>query len=410
MGADRPEAAAIGRALNVGVILEGHIQRADEAVRVTVQLIDVQAGTPVWAQTFDQPAAELFVLEDSIAERVASELRLQLAAAEQQRLRRRYTENAAAYMAYVEGRESLFRYTPTATREAVGAFERALALDQGYTLARAGLAMASAEMYLRYAPEREVQQWGERAQREAETALALDPDLAEAHLARAAVFRKREFDWDQTIVASRRALVLNPNLEQPHFFTAAAFYHLGLMEQALAEKERGHRVGGSDLVEPLRIEGLVALFSGDFDLARQRLEEVSRRSSRPIGDTYLALAHYYSGDVARARMMLDQLATEPSASTSTRSRAALASILGASGDIKAARRLLEGVLSSDYRDHHVAYNVGTAFAQLGDAPESRSNGCERPPIRAFRAKRGSPRIRCSIHCGPTDCSIRSSSI
>ena len=65
-------------------------------------------------------------------------------------------------------------------------------------------------------------------------------------------------------------------------------------------------------------------------------------------------------------MMLDQLATEPSASTSTRSRAALASILAASGDVKAARRLLEGVLGSDYRDHHVAYNVGTAFAQLGE--------------------------------------------
>jgi non-specific serine/threonine protein kinase len=133
----------------------------------------------------------LFGLEDAIAERVAGALRLRLAAADQQRLKRRYTSNTAAYLAYVEGREELLYYTPIATRQAIAAFERALTLDPGYTPARAGLAMASADMYLRFAPEEDVQPWGDRAEREARLALDLDPDLAEAHLARAAVFCKR---------------------------------------------------------------------------------------------------------------------------------------------------------------------------------------------------------------------------
>jgi tetratricopeptide (TPR) repeat protein len=237
----------------------------------------------------------------------AGALRLRLAAAEQQRLRRRYTENADAHAAYVEGRSELLRYTPEGARGAVVAFERALALDPGYTLARAGLAMASADMYLRYAPEPEHQTWGDRAKREAVAAIALDSDLAEAHLAHAAVSRKREFDWEETITASRRALILDPNLDQPRYFLAAALYHQGLMAEALSEMHRGRQVGGSDRVEPVRIEGLVALFSGEFPLARQRLEEVSRQSSRAIGDTYLALAYYYSGDVARGRAMLENL-------------------------------------------------------------------------------------------------------
>jgi tetratricopeptide (TPR) repeat protein len=142
------------------------------------------------------------------------------------------------------------------------------------------------------------------------------------------------------------------------------------MDRALAEMDRGRRVGGADLVEPARIDGLVALFSGQFDLARERLEAVSRHSSRAIGDTYLALASYYSGDAARGRRMLEQLTAEPSASTATRSRAALAGVLAALGESAEARTHLDRVLASEYRDHHVSYGIGVAFAQLGEADQA----------------------------------------
>jgi DNA-binding winged helix-turn-helix (wHTH) protein/TolB-like protein/tetratricopeptide (TPR) repeat protein len=363
---DRPATSEIGKALNVDVILEGHVRRAGDMVRVTVQLTDVQSGSPLWGETFDQRTAEVFRLEDAIAERVVSALRLRLAAADQQRLRRRYTTNAEAYAAYIAGRGELMRYTPAGTRAAIQAFDRALALDSGYTLARAGVAMASADMYLRFAPQSELPYWAERAEREALAAIAEDPDTPEAHVARAAVHRKREFDWEATIDASRRALVLNSNLDQPRYFIAAALYHQGLMAEALAEMERGRRTGGPDRVEPLRIAGLVALFSGDFAAARQRLEEVARHSNRAIADTYLALAYYYSGQVSRGRAMLEELTKESSASTSARSRVALAGLLGASGEPQAARQLVDSVLAGTYRDHHVEYGLGAAFAQLGE--------------------------------------------
>ena len=369
-GVAQRDVRSIGRTLDADVVLEGHIRRGGDTVRVTVQLTEIEAGAPVWAQTFDQPSSELFKLEDAIAERVAAALRLQLAAVEQERLRRRYTANGAAYQAYLSGRAAMLGYTRAGAQTALSHFERALALDPEYVLARAGLAMVSADMYLRYTTESESQGWGERAEREAAEALALDPDLAEAHVARAAVLRKREFDWTGTIETSRRAITLNPNLDQPHLFAAAAFYHLGLMDQSRTELDRGRAVRGSDVVEPLRIEALIALFSGDFSVARQRLEDVSRKSSRVIGNAYLALAFYYTGEVARARRMLEELASDPSASTASRSGAALASVLAASGEVSAARAVLVRVESSAYRDHHVAYNLGTAFAQLGDATQS----------------------------------------
>jgi tetratricopeptide (TPR) repeat protein len=227
--------------------------------------------------------------------------------------------------------------------------------------------MACADMCLRFAAAGDVERWGLRAEAEARAALALDPNLAEAHLARAATARKREFDWRMVMEAGARALVLNPNLEHAHFFRAAAFYHLGFMEESLIEVQKGRRLGGPDVIEPIRTEALVNLFSGSFAPARAHLEEVSRLSSQAIGDTYLALAYYYSGSADRARTMLDTLASSSSASTSMRASAAMAGILAASGDAASARKHLERVLASPYRDHHVAYSLGAAYAQLGDS-------------------------------------------
>ena len=165
-----------------------------------------------------------------------------------------------------------------------------------YALARAGLAMACADMYLRLRARAKSRVWGERTETEARAALDLDADLAEAHLARAAVARKREFDWNTTMTASRRALVLNPNLDQARFFMSAADHHLGYMEEALIEMNKGRRLRGGDVIEPIRIEALVALFSGNFGAALAHLQEVSRLSSQAIGDTYLALAVLLLGE------------------------------------------------------------------------------------------------------------------
>ena len=190
--------------------------------------------------------------------------------------------------------------------------------------------------------------------------------LAEAHLARAAVARKREFDWSAAIESSRRALLLNPNLPQAHLIIAAAYYHLGYMEEASIALDHGRRLGGDDVVEPERIDGLIALFSGRFAPALAHLEEVSRLSSDAIGDTYLALAYFYSGSPDRGRAMLEALAGHRSASTAARAGAALAGVLAALGETRRATEHLQRVLAGKYRDHHVAYGLGAAYAQLGD--------------------------------------------
>lgn len=347
------------------LVLEGDLSSSADQVVVAVRLIENHSGRLTWSDTIRVRPDALYDVENVVAERVVNALRLQIAAAEQERLLRRYTRNATAYTAYLTGRAELVKYTPDGARAAVDAFEAALRVDPGYALARAGLAMACADQYLRFAPAGDVERWAECAETEARAALALDPDLAEAHLARAMVARKREFDWIAALDASRRALVLNPNLSQAHLISAAAYYHLGYMEEARMAVDRGRH--GDDRLEPERIDGLLALFSGRFAPAVAHLEEVSRQSSQAIGDTYLALAYYYGGKIERGQAMLEQLADHRSASTAARAGAAYAAVLAAQGNARDARVRLQRVLAAEYRDHHVAYGVGVAYAQLDDA-------------------------------------------
>src|SRR5262249_46029622 len=152
-------------------------------------------------------------------------------------------------------------------------------LDPNYALARAGLALASSEMHLRFAPPEDIKMWGERAHDEAYRALKLDPDLAEAHLALASVYGKTDFKWEQTIEESHRTLDLNPSLDLPHYYLARSFYHLGLLDAGKRELQKGFEVNPDEShIERIRTEGIISLLEGRYTDAVRLLEKVQSLS------------------------------------------------------------------------------------------------------------------------------------
>ena len=367
-----PDPQAAARELGVDYVLAGTVQSAADRLRVSVQLLRATDGGALWGAHYDVSRQDLLTLQDSIAERVSGALAVRMNAVEQERLYRRYTDNVAAYEAYLRGRSELARVTEDGTRAGIAAFERALALDSTYALARAGLAMASADMHLRFATGDEVKPWGVRAEREAGRALELDPGLAEAHLARAAVARKADFDWDLTLEETRKALELNPNLDLARYFRAAAFYHLGLMDRA--EEELGQVLGvdTQNRSEQLRTTGVVAFLEGRNADAIRNLEATRHLGSRAYTDSYLGQAYFYAGDTLRALQILDSLRPSTSTPASMRSRASRASFSAFRGDRASAERLIGEVVASGYMDHHVAYSLGVAYAQLGRLDDART--------------------------------------
>jgi TolB-like protein/Flp pilus assembly protein TadD len=364
-----PQAAA--RALAVDYVLAGTVQSAAGRLRVSVQLLRATDGRALWGAHYDLARQDLLTLQDSIAERVSGSLALRMNAVEQERLYRRYTDDAAAYEWYLRGRAALARVSEEGTRAAIASFDRALALDSTYALARAGLAMGSADMHLRFAKGPEVKTWGERAEREAARALALDPGLAEAHLARAAVARKADFDWDLTLEESRKALELNPNLDIARYFRAAAFYHLGLLDRAEEELHQALQVDPETRNERLRTTGVIAFFEGRYADAIRSLEE-TRGTGSTAADSYLTLAYWYAGDTSRAIALSDTLVNSSSTPSAARARSALAGFTAFRGDRAEAERLIAQVIENGYMDHHVAYGLGVAYAQLGRLADARA--------------------------------------
>ena len=356
---------AVAASLGVRHLLLGTIQPSEHMYRVTVQLVRAD-GVAIWGRTFDEPRATLLKLQDQLAEHVVGALRVELSPPERARLHVRYTNNAAAYDMYLRGRSLLVNYTEAKMHEAIVHFEQALQLDDNYALARTGIATASAWFSVRYAHDAAVATWARRADEEARRALAQDSGLADAHLAiaSAAGTEYRGFDWRVVIDESATALALDPSLDLAHLARMRAYYHLGFLDEARNEGRLAAAVNPSPNVERERLEVALMLVGGHSRAAVEAATRLVSQTDAPAARQYLGLARYYAGDAKGAHEMLASI--RRGGRPDVRAQASLASIEAAMGMPKEARARIEEIMRGAELDHHVAYSVGAALAQLGD--------------------------------------------
>jgi TolB-like protein len=355
--------------LHVDYVLTGSIQKWGDAIRITPQLVRVSDAAAIWTHAYTLPSTDLLAMQDEIARGVANALPVRMTAEDRARVSRQLTQDAEAYALYVRGRTELVRNdrSDASTVAAVNSFQAAIGRDQNYVLAYAGLAMASAKMRLFFATEPEVAMWQTRARQAAQRAVQLNSDLAETHEALAAVYRSADFDWPATLEESARALKLNPSLDQPHAYRASAFSHLSLLDRVQAEANAARENNPANESEPLRVQGATAMYAGRFDDA-VRLLEAARAASGSPTDWNLAYAHYYAGHRTESESMLQKMTG--SARSHRRAQATLASFLAARGEVAKARELIGIVTSASYQEHHIAYALGAAYAQLGMPDEA----------------------------------------
>jgi DNA-binding winged helix-turn-helix (wHTH) protein/TolB-like protein/tetratricopeptide (TPR) repeat protein len=223
-----------GRDLRVEQLLSGSIQQAGGRIRITIQLIHVEDGRPLWAETFDETPAGLFDIEDSVSSRVAEKMALHLGGAEKLQLARHYTENVEAWRNYLQGRYSEFRFTRDGMEKAIEYFNHAIALDPGYAIASAGLADAYTTASDWVLSPREALPKAEAAARRA---LSFDDGLAEAHgsLAHALM---HEWRLTESGAEFHRALALSPNNTSIYFGYAEYLTALGRNDEAVTELKK----------------------------------------------------------------------------------------------------------------------------------------------------------------------------
>jgi TolB-like protein/Tfp pilus assembly protein PilF len=227
----------IGKALGVANVLEGSVRREGDRVVVNVQLVDAQSARQIWANRYDRTLADSLGLQGELASEIADALRATLSTDEQARVTTKPTQNPDAYVFYLRANQ-LSRNPDTLLEDYKAAeqlYMQAIALDPNFALAHARLASVCAEIFHYYEP---TEDWKTKALTEAQIALRLQPDLAEAHLALGQCIYWMDQDYERALEQFDIASRLSPSNGDIVRLIAAIKRRQGKWKQALEEYER----------------------------------------------------------------------------------------------------------------------------------------------------------------------------
>ncbi len=230
----------IGRELGVAAVVEGAVQRSGDQVRITVQLIDAETDEHLWAATYDKALTieNVFDVQSEISAQIAVSLRTALTPEEQRRLAAAPTDNIEAYAEYVKGSNNLSQRSFASLQQARAQFERAIELDPEYAKAHAGLAQTVLILLSNHKaiPQRDA---FDIAANSLNTALEIDPELAEAYAVRGLL---EMMEWEITRVGPgnvdaatsfETALALSPSLADAYVWFATLRQSEGQVDEAI---------------------------------------------------------------------------------------------------------------------------------------------------------------------------------
>jgi pentatricopeptide repeat protein len=363
------EPLAAGRELGVEAVLDGSIQRAGERVRVTVRLVRVADGVTLWADEFDETFTDIFAVQDAISGQVTRSLALRLSGEEEQRLAKRYTENADAYLLYLKGRHFWNKRTEEATRKSIEYFEQAIAADPEYALAYSGL--ADAYWILSSFDQAEgVGQLFPQAKAAALTALALDDTLAEAHTSLAQVKEVYALDFTGAEREYKRAIELNPNYATAHHRYGWFLNKMGRVDEAHAELRRALELDPLSL--PINTDaGMPFQQSREYGRAvEQYRKTIELDPNFPPAHRRLATCYSQMGRhaeaIAEVQKALALSAPNQPAGGPPRVDYQLAYIYAKAGRVREARQVLDEMERSPDRLNDQLYFQALTYAELGD--------------------------------------------
>jgi adenylate cyclase len=302
----------IAREFSVQYVVEGSVRKAGDRVRVTVQLIDAETDRHVWAERYDRRLEDIFAIQDEIASAIVGTLPGRIEAASHDRVKRKPTENMAAYEYVLTGRILHHRSTSQDNAEALRMLDRAIDLDPKYAPAHAWKACVLGQSWVnQWCGDREAT-WGQAVD-EARTALILDDNDSDVHRILAAVNLARD-DHEKARYHQERALSLNPNNDLILVQNGELLTWLGRPEEGIDWIRRAMRLN------PYHPERYWSHLGRAHYTARQYPETVEALGRRTrldqIHHAYLAAALAQLGDrIAAAAHAQEVLKDEPAFSS-----------------------------------------------------------------------------------------------
>ena len=267
-GGPEQDPQAAGRALGVEYVLDSTMQSSGDRIRLTARLIRVEDGVTVGIGPFDEKSTDVFNVQDAMAIRVVDALGVSLNSEERTALTKRYTENPEAFKLYLQGRHCFHKLITPEVRKSIQFFQQSIDLDPTFALAYAGMAEAYHSLPINSdIPPRDAFPQSKAA---ASRALEIDDSLAKVHASLSMIKCWYDWDWIGAELEAKRAIALNPNLAEAHRAYALLLSTLGRHQEAIAE---GARARDLDALSPIMctLESLFLYFDGRNDEAREKL-------------------------------------------------------------------------------------------------------------------------------------------
>jgi TolB-like protein/Flp pilus assembly protein TadD len=351
----------IGRELGVSHVLEGSLRRSGHRVRIAIQLIQVSDESHLWAESYERNLGDLLTLQFEVAESVAKEIQIKLAPQEQERLASAAALNPQAYEAYLKGRYLVSRRTLEALQKSIRYFRRSIELDPHYPVAYAGLA----DSYLTLQDMGYLSSVEAMAEAKAASvkALRMDETLAEAHTALGHA-HFHEFNWVAAEKELKRAIQLNPNYANAHFYYANYLICTGQVGEAIAEARCAQVLDPVSLPTGTNLSSIL-WYAGRLEEAvveSFRVLEIDPSFARGYED--LGRAYEQQGMYSEAIAAFEEAVA--SSKRSPRNLSSLAHVYAIAGKRRDALRLVQELKEISRKRYASPYAFAVVFAGLGN--------------------------------------------
>ena len=356
----------IARELNVDAIVEGSVQRFGDQVQINVNLMNGATEDRVWSSTYTRDLSEILALQNEVVRDLSQQIKIKLTPEEQTSLTRARPIDSKAYDYFLRGRYYASRQTKEDNETGIGMFDQAVAADPEFAAAWAELAQACIWRLFLFTPNEKKLE--EKASVAIEKALAIDPELPEAHLARGRLLwtPANHFPHDRAIQEYRRALAANPNVDEAQSYLALVYIHIGAFDQALSELHKAMAVNPSNGLTQFRISEAL-LFEGKYEPALVALRTTPRDVNPALVDHETAWALLNLGRKAEASEVIDKYLNEHPEDYGGLFAGLQAVVAASEGQERRAEEKIKLAIEKGKgfgHFHHTAYYIACAYARM----------------------------------------------